>query len=786
MSRRSWAPPAALALVLVALFADAVLGGRILFERDVHGYWFGQVASFVGAVRSGAWPLWDPRLGFGQPLLATPSTQVLYPWTWLTLALPMGAAYTVYVVSHLLLGAIGLWLAARRWGVSSGGALAAGVVWMLSGPLLSLVSIWHHLAGACWMPWVLLAWHAFVDRPSAGRSALLGAVFTAQVLAGSADMCALTLALGAAHALGRLLGEPLVSHTNALRARGVAFAGLLAGLLSAALWLPALDFAIGSSRLGLPESLRTFWSVHPATLPQLLLPVRPHEWPLSLPARAAAYESREPFLGSLYLGLASLPLVAAALRCGGRRALGLAAVSLAALLVALGKHGFVYGPLAALFPPLQILRYPSKVTLAAALCWALLVGLGVDALRRPLAAEAARRAALAGLVAALSIGAGGRAALEWPAWGAALLEPGANAGRALAADAWRVAAACGFVVAGLVIALAVRSRHAAALPALLGVLAALDLFAAHRSLNPTALPSAFFEPPPLIRAVEQMGVRRLLVFDYTVVQGKQYRRPLVRELFPRAPEGALAQALSLRSFPPNAVSKLWSVDGSYDQDALGLYPLAMQRLVAVLRLAEETPAFVRLLRLGGVEAVAALHSEGLEELALAAEPRAAWGAPIRLYRVPGALPRAHVVGRSRVAPGRQAFDALATPGFDPAVEVLLDASHDPETPAAFTGMARVLEARADLLRVEAELSGPGYVVLAEGYDPGWLATLDGRPAPVRRANVGFRAVAAPAGRHVLEMVYRPPAVIAGLALSAAGLLLLVLLLLRLRRAPGPG
>jgi hypothetical protein len=185
--------------------------------------------------------------------------------------------------------------------------------------------------------------------------------------------------------------------------------------------------------------------------------------------------------------------------------------------------------------------------------------------------------------------------------------------------------------------------------------------------------------------------------------------------------------------------------------------------------------------MGGVEAVAALHTEGLEELELVAEIPAAWGGRIRLYRVPGALPRAHVVGRSRVAPGRQAFDALATPGFDPAVEVLLDVSADPETPGVFKGTARLVAARPDFLRVEAELSGPGYLVLAEGYDPGWLATLDGRPVPVRRANVGFRAVATPAGRHVVEMVYRPPAVTAGLALSAAGGLLLVLLLLRLRR-----
>ena len=65
----------------------------------------------------------------------------------------------------------------------------------------------------------------------------------------------------------------------------------------------------------------------------------------------------------------------------------------------------------------------------------------------------------------------------------------------------------------------------------------------------------------------------------------------------------------------------------------------------------------------------------------------------------------------------------------------------------------------------------------DGYDPGWRASVDGRPASVLRANVAFRAVAVSAGRHVIEMVYRPPLPMAGLVLSGISLLLIVALLL---------
>jgi len=51
--------------------------------------------------------------------------------------------------------------------------------------------------------------------------------------------------------------------------------------------------------------------------------------------------------------------------------------------------------------------------------------------------------------------------------------------------------------------------------------------------------------------------------------------------------------------------------------------------------------------------------------------------------------------------------------------------------------------------------------------------VDGRPAPLLRANVAFRAVAVPAGRHVVDMVYRPTAALVGLVVSGITLAALV-------------
>jgi hypothetical protein len=68
-------------LLLVGLLFREALAGGVFYERDVHLLWVPQVEGLVRAIASGAPPLWDPLPSFGQPLLANPTVQVLYPST---------------------------------------------------------------------------------------------------------------------------------------------------------------------------------------------------------------------------------------------------------------------------------------------------------------------------------------------------------------------------------------------------------------------------------------------------------------------------------------------------------------------------------------------------------------------------------------------------------------------------------------------------------------------------------------------------------------------------------
>lgn len=76
-------------------------------------------------------------------------------------------------------------------------------------------------------------------------------------------------------------------------------------------------------------------------------------------------------------------------------------------------------------------------------------------------------------------------------------------------------------------------------------------------------------------------------------------------------------------------------------------------------------------------------------------------------------------------------------------------------------------------------------VVSENDYPGWRARVDGHPAQILPAYLSMRGVVVPAGRHRIEMDYRPLSVYAGALLSFVGLLGATFLLWRARRRLAP-
>jgi hypothetical protein len=761
---------AGLAAIVAALCWPVVAHGQIYWERDLHLYLYPHAEAFVRVLAQGSLPLWNPYVAFGEPLLANPYMQVYYPATWLHLLVEPWWWWAGMVVAHLLLTGAGAYRLARRLGMSPMGAFVAGATWLGSGPLLSLVTLGHHLIGAAWIPWVLATSDAAAVSRRARDAMIAGVVLAIQILAGSPDMSTLAVVLAMANVLRHVDWRAWAGRDNRRLVLAVLIMLALGLGLSAAQWIPTLDLAARASRFDQPQRVRTYWSTHPANLGQVLLPVTLHTLPLSSRARAALFESREPFLTSLYLGLAAAVLVLAA--SVERRAARPIAFLLAILvLAALGRHTPVFEVVTTLVPPLRVLRYPVKAMVAAALLWSLLAGMGIDALREP-GPRRWRFTFLALAIGLLAVaGAAGLAiALQPEAWGAMFLErtaldpPFAAVLRPTAARVlW--ATGLGAAIWGAAVAARVQPRAWAA--GIAGVAVVADLLVAHCSLNLTCAPELMAWRPGAVDLVRAGEGRRTYSYDYYAATRGRASLSHPPYALAAPPSDPVVGAVALRGALFPLVLSEWGVESSYDLDQQGLFPKGVATLSRLLRLTEGTPTHLRLLRMGAVARVAALHTVGFEDLSPVATLPTLFQEPLRVYAVPDPVARASVVGGVVVADGDDALAALQDRNFDPARTIILPAGIPMAAPPVAPGRCRVVRWKPDRITLEAEMDGPGYVVFVDTYDPGWRAHVDGRPATLLRANVAFRAVAVPAGRHHIESVYRPPAVGLGLALSAA-------------------
>ena len=227
------------------------------------------------------------------------------------------------------------------------------------------------------------------------------------------------------------------------------------------------------------------------------------------------------------------------------------------------------------------------------------------------------------------------------------------------------------------------------------------------------------------------------------------------------------QALGLREalFPPSGGG--WGLLGSFDRDVSGFGSDRARALGDLLHAAEGTPeAYLRMLRLGAVGTVVSLHP--METLEPVASSPGVFAEPVRVYRVAGAVPRSYLA-RGRYAEDPEA--AMLGPDFQVLDQVVLPGPPELQGAAAdggSVGTSRITGESGDALQLEVVAREAALAVVVDAYDPHWRAAVDGQPAEILLANGAFRAVRVPAGRHVVDMAYRPWPVFLGIALSLGG------------------
>jgi hypothetical protein len=144
--------------------------------------------------------------------------------------------------------------------------------------------------------------------------------------------------------------------------------------------------------------------------------------------------------------------------------------------------------------------------------------------------------------------------------------------------------------------------------------------------------------------------------------------------------------------------------------------------------------------------------------------------PLYLYRLDRSVSRVYFAGNVVVEDGiDNALLRMTRSDFDPFKTVIVDRAPGSKVAPPRKATAEIRRYENQAVDIDADSDAPAMLVLADSFDPGWRAYVDGKEDKIFRANAFFRAVSLSAGKHRVEFRYEPLSLKIGAAVSLATL-----------------
>jgi hypothetical protein len=753
----TWLAVTVLLGVTLAFYHRLWSPGLALVKRDALRFFLPIKQYLIERLSAGELPQWFPYDALGRPFIGATHTGVFHPFTALYFLFPVPDAYRASILLSCLLAAFGAFVLGRLLRLSPAGALLAGIAFALSGFVVSLTENIQYLYSICMLP----LFCAGLDKALAGDRAWVVApavVWTTVFLNGDVQTGYyygfIALAWMAARAPG------LYRDAGLRLALTVALTIVLSGIQLGPSWTVFMGSERTHPELFLEQAL--LWSTHPLRLVTVLAGPVGEQISPPLMARTFFMSEFPSFLAdSLYLGVPVTGL--ALLGAWGRRDLRvLVLLGSLALLLALGRYGGLYEIFYTVVPLWSAFRYPEKLMGVVSFAVAMLAGAGLDAL-------GARKGspvpwlATAILCAIVGFALRTEAVAVWTAahFGAA---PGlAHEVTRSAALAFLYSATA--ALSAWLIAFGVQKqvlREAIALP-LLVLLVTLDLARANVWAYHTGPAEVATFTPPLAEALraqeENRGpghFRLVTIFERDLV--------VPHEIVP-----------TLGFYGSASVERRQALD--VEHNATFHLESAMPYLAGTSTQFAETMTkrmgFAAAARLNVTYYIGRQYHVNSPRLA---STRIAELSPydLVLFRNPvPAKPRVYLSRRpERAATPVDPMALFIRPDYRSGEVDVIETSNVTLPGPSMDGFARIERYAPEEVRVRVKASQPAVLILLDTFDQGWRATLEsGAETPILRANALVRAVAVPAGTHLVTFSYESPLLKAGAWVALAGVLL---------------
>ncbi|MFH1233300.1 MAG: YfhO family protein, partial [Patescibacteria group bacterium] len=94
---------------------------------------------------------------------------------------------------------------------------------------------------------------------------------------------------------------------------------------------------------------------------------------------------------------------------------------------------------------------------------------------------------------------------------------------------------------------------------------------------------------------------------------------------------------------------------------------------------------------------------------------------------------------------------------------------------ALQNVVKIVKYEEEYIKLEIENGNNKWLLANEIYYPGWQAKIDSKPIEIYKANYTFRAIPIPAGKHIIEFIFKPKSYLIGKTISLFAVLILIIL-----------
>lgn len=141
------------------------------------------------------------------------------------------------------------------------------------------------------------------------------------------------------------------------------------------------------------------------------------------------------------------------------------------------------------------------------------------------------------------------------------------------------------------------------------------------------------------------------------------------------------------------------------------------------------------------------------------------------------LPRAFMIyDWEELSDDTEVLERLLSRDFNPVVTALFT-EEIPLSKTKGSSITSYVKYEPQVSEINVQSSKPGMLLVSDAFFPGWKASLDGQQTKIYKANYAFRAVVVPQGEHIVRFWYQPESFDRALLLSLFSIAVLLILYL---------